>query len=102
MKSHGLLASLGLVFLLGTSCAKTQISSPIRLPEPRLPQCLSEATPKAGEAVGKIEYNAEWLRGVNKNRDTQPKLALDQAFQCLSDTAKAAAQGIGAIRLNNR
>ena len=89
-------------FLALTSCASLQVA-PVRLDEPKVPACLTEETPKAGEAVGRLEFEPAWLGAtVSLSRQGQTAEAVKRALDWASATAKSLREATTAIRLNNR
>ena len=90
---------LALLFL--TSCAPAQ-GARLNLPEPSMPQCLTELPAKDGEAVGSLEFTPSWLNRLRINLDTDAKLATYQATACARDVAKSLRESVSTIRLNNR
>ena len=90
------------LFLALGSCASLQVA-PVRLDEPNLPACLVEQAPKAGEAVGRLEFEPAWLGAtVALSRQGQTAEAVKRALECASATAKALREAVTAIKLNNR
>ena len=89
------------LFLMG-SCASLQVA-PVRLPEPKLADCIQEGPLVGGEAVGVYKFSPTWVDGL-KVLMTQGECtrALLEALGCASDTAKALREANTAIRLNNR
>src|SRR3972149_1135915 len=92
---------LGLLFLTLTSCNAAQ-GARLTLPEPSLPTCIQEDTPKEGEAVGRYEFAPQWLLRLGVNQAPAPKQAPRQALVCASDTARSLREAVSTIRLNNR
>ena len=93
---------LALGFLVLMSCASLQVA-PVRLDEPKLPACLVEEAPKAGEAVGRLEFEPAWLGAtVALSRQGQTAEAVKRALDCASATGKALREAMTGIRMNNR
>ena len=90
-----------LLVLLLSACNAAQ-GARLTLPEPSLPTCIQEDTPKQGEAVGRYEFAPQWLLRLGVNLDTDPKQATRQALVCASDTARSLREAVSTIRLNNR
>ena len=84
-----------------TSCAAAQ-GTRLNLPEPSLPTCIQEDTPKYGEAVGKYEFAPAWLKRLQVNWETDQKAATRQALVCASDVAKSLREAVSTIRLENK
>jgi len=93
---------LALGFLALTSCANLQVA-PVRLDEPKVPDCLVEEAPKAGQAVGAYEFEPAWLGAtVALSRQGQTAEAVKRALDCASATAKALREAVTAIRIYNK
>lgn len=93
---------LALGSLLWMSCARLQVA-PVRLDESRLPDCLVEEPPKAGQVVGALEFEPAWLAAtVALSRQGKTAEAVQRALDCGSAIGKTLREDKTSIRLNNR
>ncbi len=93
---------LALGFLLLTSCASLQVA-PVRLPEPKLPDCFQEDVNRLTEPVGAYEFSPAWVWMLRAYiAQGKPDQAIQEALGCASETARALREAVTVIRLQNK